>query len=199
MSFIDDKEKMEDFYKLSKEEFLNSYSYLTEKEYNETLTKIDAKRLITIAEKTLKENEEYEGEYKNYEVCYILKDLEEIKDSIIMASNEEEMIQIDPFDDEIIGIMDWAYNIDEDVFEQLQDHNKIIEYMNMDTHYGIWCNVEEWYPEDIEYKKGMQEYLKYCKENGITKEKIEQDVKNAKVTDIMKFYKDKTKNKEDRY
>lgn len=199
MSFIDDKEKMNDFYKLSKEEFLNSYSYLTEEEYNETLMEIDAKKLITIAEKTLKENEEYEGEYKDYELCYILKDTEEIKDSIIMASNGEEMIQIDPFDDEIIAIMDWAYNIDEDIFEQLQDHNKILEYMNMDVHYGIWCSVEQWYPEDIEYKKGMQEYLKYCKENGITKEKMEKYIKNAKVMDIMKYYKDKTKNKEDRY
>lgn len=34
--FLDDKEKMEDFYVLSKEEFLNSYSYLTEEEYDLT-------------------------------------------------------------------------------------------------------------------------------------------------------------------
>lgn len=37
MNFFDDEEKMEDFYKLSKEEFLKSYSDLTEEEYNETL------------------------------------------------------------------------------------------------------------------------------------------------------------------
>ena len=36
-NFIDDKEKMLDFAKLSKEEFLKSYSYLSEKEYDETL------------------------------------------------------------------------------------------------------------------------------------------------------------------
>ena len=34
--FIDDKEKMNDFFILSKEEFLKSYSYLTEQEYNNT-------------------------------------------------------------------------------------------------------------------------------------------------------------------
>jgi len=35
--FVDDKEKMADFRLLSKEEFLKSYSYLTEKEYDDTV------------------------------------------------------------------------------------------------------------------------------------------------------------------
>ena len=36
-TFIDDKEKMRDFYELTKEEFLASYSYLTEEEYDATM------------------------------------------------------------------------------------------------------------------------------------------------------------------
>ena len=36
-SFIDDPEKMRDFPIMSKKDFLNSYSYLTEKEYNSTM------------------------------------------------------------------------------------------------------------------------------------------------------------------
>tara|TARA_Y100000385_G_C12938903_1_gene570152 strand:+ start:141 stop:515 length:375 start_codon:yes stop_codon:yes gene_type:complete len=35
-NFYDDAEKMSDFKKLSKEEFLKSYSYLTEQEYDNT-------------------------------------------------------------------------------------------------------------------------------------------------------------------
>ena len=35
--FIDDIEKMKDFYTLSKEEFLKSYSYLKEEDYNATM------------------------------------------------------------------------------------------------------------------------------------------------------------------
>lgn len=35
-NFIDDKEKMHDFFRLTKEEFLSSYSYLTEEEYDNT-------------------------------------------------------------------------------------------------------------------------------------------------------------------
>lgn len=37
LSFVNDVDKMIDFVVLSKEEFLDSYSYLTEEEYNETL------------------------------------------------------------------------------------------------------------------------------------------------------------------
>lgn len=40
--FLDDKEKMEDFAILTKEEFLMSYSYLTEEEYDLTAEKIKA-------------------------------------------------------------------------------------------------------------------------------------------------------------
>lgn len=38
--FIDDKEKMRDFKKLTREEFLNTYSYLYSKEYDLTLQKL---------------------------------------------------------------------------------------------------------------------------------------------------------------
>lgn len=37
--FIDDEEKMRDFEELTKEEFLQSYSYLTEEEYELTKEK----------------------------------------------------------------------------------------------------------------------------------------------------------------
>lgn len=40
--FLDDKEKMKDFAILTKEEFLMSYSYLTEEEYDLTAEKIKA-------------------------------------------------------------------------------------------------------------------------------------------------------------
>ena len=37
--FIDDQEKMADLFELSKDEFLQSYSYLTEEEYDATIEK----------------------------------------------------------------------------------------------------------------------------------------------------------------
>ena len=42
-NFLDDKEKMRDFYELTKEEFLFSYSYLTEEEYNNTARLVNKK------------------------------------------------------------------------------------------------------------------------------------------------------------
>lgn len=43
-NFLDDEEKMNDFDRLTKEEFLLSYSYLSEEEYN--LTRI-AQKVLT--------------------------------------------------------------------------------------------------------------------------------------------------------
>lgn len=40
MNFIDDEEKMEDLFKLTKDEFLKTYSYLSEEEYQNTLDKL---------------------------------------------------------------------------------------------------------------------------------------------------------------
>ena len=40
-SFADDAEKMVDFNTLTKEEFLQSYSYLTEAEYEATLQEVN--------------------------------------------------------------------------------------------------------------------------------------------------------------
>ena len=47
-NFIDDKEKMFDFIILKKDEFLKSYSYLTEEEYENTLQLVKQKVLERI-------------------------------------------------------------------------------------------------------------------------------------------------------
>ena len=48
VDFSDDKEKMKDFYILSKVEFLKSYSYLTEREYDNTKRRVNRWELIKI-------------------------------------------------------------------------------------------------------------------------------------------------------
>lgn len=45
-NFIDDEEKINDLFYLNKEQFLNSYSYITEAEYENTINKI--KNLINV-------------------------------------------------------------------------------------------------------------------------------------------------------
>ena len=45
-SFIDDEEKMIDFNTLTKEQFLNSYSYITEQEYDNTLKQLEVTQWV---------------------------------------------------------------------------------------------------------------------------------------------------------
>ena len=43
-NFIDDEEKMIDFNTINKEQFLKSYSYITEKEYDNTLKQLEVQQ-----------------------------------------------------------------------------------------------------------------------------------------------------------
>ena len=142
------------------------------------------------AKELLKNDEEYE----NYELSYILIDKDDREEAKAIAFNADEIAEIDLKTNEISPVADWAYNVDEDVFGELEK-NKEIGYMSLDCHYGVWSVIEDYYPEDIEYKKGMQEYLKYCKENEITHEKLEKEV-NYNGADEMEHYKEKNKAKE---
>lgn len=139
----------------------------------------------------LKSNEEY----KDYFVEYILIDKENPENSVALATDNDEMIEINITSHEISSVADWAYSFDEDIFGELEK-NKEIGYMSMDTHFNIWETIHQWYPEDIEHKKGMQKYLKYCKDNKITKEVIEKEVKLDVNVDVMKFYEKDKKSRE---
>ena len=156
---------------------------------------VDDKGILDLknkVEKLIQENEEYQ----NYTLDYILIDKKDSSKTIAIASYYDEIIEIKPNSKEINSIMEWAYNFDVDVFGVLENH-KDIGYMSIECHYGIWNALEDYIIEETEHPKGIQKYLKYCKDNGITKEKIEQeiDLKEPIVPDVMKYYKPE-KNKE---
>ena len=134
-------------------------------------------------------------DYKNMEIIYILKDIKDDRDSIVVATEDDSIIEINPYTNEISNIPDWDYNFDEYVFKELES-GKQIAYMVSNTHYGIWSTINDYYPEEIENKKGMQIYLKYCKENKITKEKLAEECKTNDVPNIIKYYKEKNKYKD---
>lgn len=158
------------------------------------MNKLDVNKIFQEITELLKSNEDYE----DMEICYILEDTKDKKESIVIAMKDEDIIQINPFTKEISDIADWAYNVDDDIFGMLED-NKKIAYMSMMMHFNMWESIKIYYPEDIEHKKGTQKYLKYCKENKITKEVIEKATKFDDVYDAMKHYKkDRIKRKDDR-
>ena len=113
------------------------------------------------------------------------------KDTISIISDEQEkIIEFTPYTKDMkngyFQIPDWDYNFDEYLFQNLENGYEI-GYMSDDTHYNVWSSIEELYPEDINYKNGVQLYLQYCANNGITKDYLSKKI-NLDVPDIMKYF-----------
>ena len=187
-------EKIE--FEKSPNDFVNYFDFCMKNEQVDKIedllvrNKLDIEKILNETKELLKNSEDY----KDMEICYILEDTKDMKESFIIAMEGNDIIQINAITKEVSDVADWAYNIDDDIFAMLESDKKI-SYMSMNMHYGIWQTIEQWYPEDLEYKKGMQKYLKYCKDNKITKDVIEKETELDKLPDAMKYYK-KEKNKE---
>ena len=145
------------------------------------------KKIKEEIENYIKDNEEY----KHFELEYILMDKNNIT---AIAFYGEEIIEIDYSNREVKSVADWAYNIDQDVFGELEENKKIV-YMSINMHYNIWETIKERDPDGIENKKGMQKYLKYCKDNNISKKLIETKTKLRDVSDVMQYYEKETRAK----
>lgn len=138
-------------------------------------------------------------EHQNKQIDYILYN-SKTDETIIVASDVEEMIEFSPYTKDLINGMsivpDWDFNYDEYIFKELQNDFQI-GYMNANVHSGIWNTLNDLYPEEIENKDGVQEYLQYCKENNITKEYIDKetgtntpniDVRETEIIDSEESY-----------
>lgn len=129
-------------------------------------------------------------EFTNAKIEYILVNKQNSKNSIAVINNDNEMYEINLKDNEINPVLDWTYSVDDDIFAHLENEYKI-GFMSFEFHYNIWYQIEDIGIEEFEHKLGLQKYLKYCKDNNIDKKIIEENVK-IKVTDIMKYYNEKT-------
>jgi len=83
-------------------------------------------------------------------------------------------------------VAEWDYNYDYYLFNLLEADWKI-GYMDINVHYGIWESINDLYPNDYDCVNGVYNYMKYCKENNITKEKIYNET-GFEPKDIMHFY-----------
>lgn len=145
-------------------------------------------------EEILKNDEEHQ----NKKVDYILYN-KETQETNTLASDSygEEAIEFTPktrdSKEEYWNVPEWDYNFDYYIYNLLEE-NWEIGYMSSEVHYSIWNSINELYPEDIDYKEGVQKYLKYCKEKNITKEyldkEIERVIPNVNTPDIMKYLDD---------
>lgn len=92
----------------------------------------------------------------------------------------------------------WGFNLERDLFECLQEGDELAG-MSMKSHAVVWDFIDKCH-EDIESEKGMQKYLGYCKQNGVTRERLEKEV-NYSGKDVMVLYAPKvnrTKKQKDR-
>lgn len=111
-------------------------------------------------------------EYKDYEIKYIFHYKKEDTYEAI-AVYDDEIASIFYHSKEIEVLLDPLYNFDDEIFGSIEKMNGEIVYMDLDTHCFIWKYIYDLYPYDIENKKGMLDYLEYCKKNNITKELLD--------------------------
>ncbi len=137
-------------------------------------------------EEILQNNEEHQD--KKIDFILIKPDTNE---TLTIASNgADEMIHFAPYtideQDEYNHIADWDFSWDEYFFKDLQDGYEI-GYITDEIHYNLWNTIQEFYPDDINYKDGVQNYLQYCADKGITKEYLDNKT-NLDTPDIMKYF-----------
>ena len=140
-----------------------------------------------------------EIEMYNMDIEIVLVDRNNLENSKVIAMREDSEggDVICPYKNDFIDALDWDYSFDEYLFKDLQEGMEPI-YITDETHLAIWIDLKKLYPEDIEYSKGMQKYLKYCKDNGITKEYLEKATNQRNLDDVTKFYKDPKKKERER-
>ena len=91
------------------------------------------------------------------------------KNTIVIASDVNgEIVTIGPFKNELNIkweiISDWDFDLDNDFFMYLE-YGYEIKFIKEELHNGILSLLNEVEKEEIDYKIGLEKYLKYYKEN----------------------------------
>lgn len=139
------------------------------------------------------------NKYKEFEPAYIFikKDIDHYKvqitainkndpeDGMIYKTDETVKANLDDSIN-VYPLFEWQWNIDEDIFEILNDGYQI-DFMDMTTHYGIWTTINDWGLNEIECKEGLNKYILFCKNNGISAQTIKSTVGHD-IKDIYPLY-----------
>lgn len=129
-------------------------------------------------------------EHQNKHIDYILVDQETNETYVLASDGADEAIEFNPlsknYKEGFQYVPEWDYNFDYYIYNYLEE-GKQIAYMTDNVHYSIWNSIHELYPEDIDYKDGVQNYLQYCADNGITKEYLDKKT-GLNTPDIMQYF-----------
>lgn len=128
-----------------------------------------------------------EKNYTNCKIEYILINRYNSKDAIaVMRKTDFGLYQVSLKDREIMKLEEWFYNIDEDIFDYLEKEYEL-GFMTLEFHNYIWNEVERVGVEEYEHQMGFQKYLKFCKNNGVSKKRIRKE-SDINVMNIMQYY-----------
>lgn len=137
-------------------------------------------------ESSIKTNKELYGT----NVDYILVNPDNNDTISIISDGVEKIVEFTPLTKKMktgyATISEWTYTFDEYLFQELENGYSI-GYISDDCHYNIWNNIKDLYPEDISHKDGVQWYLQYGADNGITKEYLDKQT-GLDTPDIMKHF-----------
>lgn len=129
-------------------------------------------------------------DHQNKHIDYILVDPETNGTYVLASDGNDEAIEFTPLSKNYYGgytnVPEWDYNFDYYIYNYLEE-GKQIAFMTDEVHYSIWNSIHELYPDDIDYKEGVQWYLQYCADKGITKEYLDEKT-GFDTPDIMKHF-----------
>lgn len=142
-------------------------------------------KIMRQAERALKRTEVYHENRSdsidpesNFQLDYVLvKGSKSDPDTAIAyAHYEDNVILFNPFQSgDTKSIWDWAFSFDSDLFMYLEQGYDLAG-MSLETHSVVWGEIAERHGDNsINYPKGMQHYLNYCKRNGVTAELLRKE------------------------
>lgn len=136
----------------------------------------------TKVEKFLNDNMEHQDK----KIDYILYNPDTMETNILASNSNEEAIEFRSNTNDFNYVPEWDYNFDYYIYNLLEENWKI-EYMTPEVHYSIWNSINELYPNDIDYKDGVQNYLQYCADNKITKKYLDEET-GLNTPDVMQHF-----------
>ena len=155
-------------------------------------------KIMRQAERALKRTEVYRENSSggiapedNFQLDYVLvRGGKSAPDTAIAyAHYEDEIISFNPFESggDTKAIGDWAFSFDGDLFMYLEQGYELAGASVL-THSLVWEEIEAYHGDgSIDFQKGMQQYLNYCKKNGVTVELLRTE-QHYDGMDVMKLY-----------
>lgn len=136
-------------------------------------------------------------EHQDKKIDYILYKPDKMETNILASNSNDEAIEFRSNTNDFNYVPEWDYNFDYYIYNLLEENWKI-EYMTPEVHYSIWNSINELYPNDIDYKDGVQNYLQYCADNKITKKYLDEET-GLNTPDVMQHFEGIALNKTIKY